>query len=341
MSAEREGPLQAPTFTVVMPAYNTEDTIDAAIRSVLAQTRPDFELVVVDDGSTDGTAALVEALAGDIRVRLVGQENRGAAAARNAGVAAGRGRYVSFVDSDDLWMPTYLEVMGSLLESAPDDVGFAYTNAWILDPDSRRIGKASAMASQHPPSEAPSSADALLLELLERNFIYNAVTVKRDALDQAGPFDESFRAAIDYDMWLRLAAHGYGAVTHPQLLAVYRRYRPGAISTNYRLTVETLGRAYERVATELPVSERVRDAARRRSREVDAELAKLAQTTGIAGAWRTRIRPSLGRLKRAVVRPPDEWLAAPPPEVASAFPDLFGGSSDRAPSATAPADEPV
>src|SRR5437016_179026 len=107
-----------PTFSVVMPALNAETTIGAAIRSVLAQTRTDFELLVVDDGSTDNTIDEVRRVA-DPRVRLLALKHRGVAVARNYAISEARARFVSMLDSDDLWLPSYLEVMGAALAGNP------------------------------------------------------------------------------------------------------------------------------------------------------------------------------------------------------------------------------
>ena len=139
----------SPTFTVVIPAYNARTLIGSAIRSVLAQTRDDFELVVVDDGSQDGTPEVVSGI-DDPRLRLVRQDNTGTAGARNRGIQESSGRLVSFLDNDDLWMPTYLERMGAELD-ADAGAGFAYTDGWGFDDRTRRIMRRSAMSGQRPP----------------------------------------------------------------------------------------------------------------------------------------------------------------------------------------------
>jgi glycosyltransferase involved in cell wall biosynthesis len=138
-----------PTFSIVMPAYNTAQTIGAAIKSVLAQTRGDFELIVVNDGSTDGTAAQVEPYLSDGRVRLISQPNSGQARARNAAIEVARGTYVSLLDSDDLWLPRYLDVMAATLGADPA-AAVAYTDAWVLDDELRRIARQTAMSSNQP-----------------------------------------------------------------------------------------------------------------------------------------------------------------------------------------------
>ena len=109
-----------PRFSVIVPAYNATGTIEATIRSVLAQTATELELIVVDDGSTDGTGDLVAAIAStDERVELIAQPNQGTAGARNTGIARASAAYVSFLDNDDLWMPRYLEAAGEALDAGP------------------------------------------------------------------------------------------------------------------------------------------------------------------------------------------------------------------------------
>jgi glycosyltransferase involved in cell wall biosynthesis len=111
-----------PLFSVVMNAYNSAATLPRAMESVLRQERADFELVVVDDGSTDGTAGVLAAYRDAPRVRLFRQENRGCAASRQAGIVEARGEYVVFLDSDDEAVPGWLETFSRSLESAPADV---------------------------------------------------------------------------------------------------------------------------------------------------------------------------------------------------------------------------
>src|SRR2546423_604804 len=152
-------------FTVVIPAFNAAGTIESAIRSVLAQTERAFELVVVDDGSTDETAERARFFASDPRVRVFTQRNRGPAAARNTGIAAGTAEYVSMLDADDLWLPEYLDVMGGALDRTPE-AAFAYTDAWVVDDDAKKVKRKSAMSYQRPPKSV-SDARTFFLLLLE------------------------------------------------------------------------------------------------------------------------------------------------------------------------------
>jgi glycosyltransferase involved in cell wall biosynthesis len=313
-----------PTFTVVMPAYNTAETIGDAVRSVLGQTRSDFELIVVDDGSTDDTAGVVQAFTQDPRVRMLAQENAGAAAARNAGLGQASGRFVSFIDSDDRWLPSYLELMLAALEQTPD-AGFAYTDAWTVDPRTGRVGAATAMQWQRPPPVPPATAQELLLELLERNFIYTAVTAPRTVFERVGQFDPSLKAAIDYEMWLRMAAHGYVAVRPPGLLAVYSRDRAGSISANRTVVVRSLVGIYDRFGADSAMSPQVRQVAGRRAGTVRAELAALEGAGGLDSVWRRRVRPVLVRSRNTIFHR-DGWLDSPPAELVEAFPDLVLGN---------------
>ena len=312
--------MTAPTFTVVMPSYNAAETIGEAVGSVLSQTRGDFELLVIDDGSSDETVAVVEGMDGNGRIRILHQDHSGAAAARNAGVVEARSHYICFLDSDDLWMPTYLEAMGSTLDASPE-CGFAYTDAWTLDFDSARIGRATAMALQSPPDHPPSDASSLLIELLDRNFVYTATTVRREVFDRVGLFDVSLRAAIDYEMWLRIAMHGYTAARPPGLLAIYRMGRPGSISSGLATVQANLVVVYERVAANEALSAQARSIAGTRASQARAELEALEGASGLDARWRRQLRPRLVRLRHAVIRH-DPWLAVSPPEVAAAFPDL-------------------
>jgi glycosyltransferase involved in cell wall biosynthesis len=317
-----------PTFTIVTPAYNAAATIEAAIRSVLGQTRGDFELIVIDDGSTDDTAARVEEFTGDPRVRLVRQENSGLPVARNIGIAHGTAPLVSMLDSDDLWLPNYLETMADALAANPD-AGFAYTDAWIVEDETRRVLRASAMAYQDPPDRPPAEPVAFLEELLRRNFVFTSATVRREVLEEVGAYRESLDAAEDYELWLRIAAHGRRGVRAGDRLAVYRK-RAGSLSTNDVRMMTSLRDVAYLVAEEYDVPEHVRALARSRMKEFEAAL---GDRRGLSARY--RVRALLVRAKGAVLSP-WLWYRSPPRELADVFPDLFmpagvAGSRTRAP----------
>lgn len=306
---------RAPTFSIVMPAYNTASTIQPAIRSVLAQTRPDFELIVVDDGSTDETAERLRAFESEDRIEIIRQANLGLAAARNVAIDRARGRLVSMLDSDDLWLPGYLEEMAEALDREPE-AALAYTDAWVLDDSTRRIYRSSAMAYQDPPDPPPRDAREFLAELVQRNFVFTSATVRRSALEEVGGYRELLTASEDYELWLRIVAHGYRAIRVPGLLAVYRK-KPGTLSTNETSMVSSEREVVRIVAEEYEVPPEIQDLARKRMLVLDAWLSRDRQRLSL----RYRVRALLIRLKRVLLGP---WLyyRTPPAEITAAFPDL-------------------
>lgn len=289
-----------PTFTVVMPAYNAVATVGAAIRSVLAQTRGDFELLVVDDGSSDETAAAVQPFtAADTRVRLLRGAHSGPSAARNVALAAARGRYVSMLDSDDLWVSSYLAVMGAALDAHPR-AALAYTDAWVLDDATGRIQRVTAMHYQHPPDPPPPDADAFLALLVQRNFIFSSATLRRTVIEDVGPYDASLNAAVDYELWLRIVARRHRVIRPPGILAVYRK-RPGSVSTDELRVITNLRVILERVAEHGEVSDAIRRLARDRVGALDECLTRDRRALRVS--YRARLR--LIELYRALAAP---WL---------------------------------
>src|SRR5204863_2345947 len=121
-----------------------------------------FEVIVVDDGSTDDTAERARSIVADKRVQDIRQPNAGASAARNAGIEAAGGVYVSMLDADDLWLPCYLTVMGEALDRELE-AGFAYTDAWLLEDETKRVRRTSVMFYENPPNPPPRDAHTFLL----------------------------------------------------------------------------------------------------------------------------------------------------------------------------------
>ena len=310
--------MSEPTFTAIVPAYNAEATLAETVDSVLAQSEQDFELLIVDDGSSDGTLELARTFEADPRVRTIHQQNKGLAGARNTGIAAARGRYVAFLDSDDLWMPDFLRDTGAALDADPG-AAFAYTDGWALDDESGRLRRATVMARQRPPVPPPHEAEAFLSELIKRNFILAEATVRKSALDDVGPFVESLRAVEDYELWLRLLAHGYRALRPPGLLLI-RRDHPASMSKDTVLMDRATRRVLEIVIESHPAPEAVKAVARRRIAEIDRLIAA-ATETDVSRPLAVRARGWAGAAKRALLG--DRlFLSEPPPEVARAFPGL-------------------
>jgi len=243
-----------------MPAHNTGPLIAHAIRSVLRQTYEAFELIVVDDGSTDETAATAGAFTADPRIRLIEQPNRGPSAARNAGIALARGEYISMLDSDDMWLPGYLEVMAAALDSDPT-AGLAYTDAWVLDEPTGRIRRTTMMHYQRPPADPPADSERFLRLLLDRNFVYTSVTVRKSVLDAVGGFDERLWTGEDWELWLRIVAAGYRALRPADVLAIHR-LRPGSLSADLPRMIEGVCEVYRIVEQEWDTTDGVRELVR-------------------------------------------------------------------------------
>lgn len=313
--------MAAPTFSIVIAAYDAEATVAAAVRSALAQTRSDLEVVVVDDGSVDDTVARVQAV-GDDRVRLVRQENRGPGAARNAGIAVARGEYVSLLDSDDLLLPTFLEEMHQALRQASGD-RFAYTDAWCFEQDRGRFRRTTAMARQRPPL-GPLAPGAFLDQLARRNFVFNAVMVRRERLEAVGGYAPDLPRAQDYELWLRLAAAGCEGVRVPGPLGVYR-LRSDSLSADRQAVRASLREVFERVLHQHPVPPAIKAVARERIAELDRATEIGAGRRPVASSL-LRTRHLLGRARRRIDSP---WLAEPPPAVAAAFPELCAQAAAR------------
>lgn len=310
--------MSSPAFTVALSAFNEEDWVSAAIRSVLAQTREDFELVVVDDGSTDATADVVRGFQSDPRVRLISQQNKGLAAGLNTAIAAGSAPYVALIDADDLWMPRYLEEMGRALDGDPG-AGFAYTDAWSFDEASGRFFRQTSNSYMRAPDPPPTDPEKFLRLLIEVNFVFGLAAMRRSALDEVGGFNESLKACEDYELWVRLAAHGYRAARAPgQLVVVYNR--AGSMHTDERRMLSCNREVCRIVAEDLETSDELKAIARARIARLNRSLAALDGDAKALAAW-WALRRRLGVIRRAVLGK-RYWYPGTPPEVAAAFPEL-------------------
>lgn len=200
------------TIAVVIPAYNAEATLPDTLASVLAQTWTDFELIVVNDGSQDGTLALLEGVT-DPRLRILSQENGGPQASRNRGLAAVTSPYVAFLDADDLWAPEKLASQLGALEAHPT-AAVAYSWTDVIDGAGRVIERGDRTQAQGRVFKA----------LLEHNFLGSGSNplMRTAAIRAVGGFDRAIVAGQDWDMWLTLAA-AYEFVGVPQVQVFYRK----------------------------------------------------------------------------------------------------------------------
>lgn len=210
-----------PAVTVIIPAYNQGHYLPIALESVVAQSYTSFEIVVVDDGSTDDTAAIAGQYGA--LVRYIYQENRGLAGARNTGIRAARAPLVAFLDSDDAWEPDYLRRMTSLADAHPDADVF-YCGVHYVDADGKDTPQEG--DNQVTPS------DEMYQRLLRGNFLVpSTILARKEALCAAGLFDPAFRRLQDWELWLRMLAAGRRFVGNPKRLVRYRLHQ-SSLSTD-------------------------------------------------------------------------------------------------------------
>jgi glycosyltransferase involved in cell wall biosynthesis len=185
----------APTVSVVLPTYNRPEYLPGAIESVLAQSYRDFELIVVDDASTEDPTPIVEGFE-DPRVRVIRhRENRGNAAARNTAIRVARGQYLAFLDDDDMWAPDKLAVQVPVLDGSAADEAMVYCARRLVTPDGQEIGV-----------QAPAREGEVFEELLPWGLMAcPTVLLKREVLDTVGLFDERLARGVDEDLWRRIA----------------------------------------------------------------------------------------------------------------------------------------
>jgi glycosyltransferase involved in cell wall biosynthesis len=193
-----------------MTAYDAEATLVESVESVLAQTVPDLELIVVDDGSRDGTAGILARQA-DPRVRVLTQENTGIAGALNAGITAARGRFIARMDADDRSLPTRLEAQLDAFAREPE-LALVGTSFFSIDAAGRRLDLVPTLLAN----------DELRRDLFVRcPFGHGSVVVRREALIDAGQYDSSAVPAEDYDLWRRLMTR-HRVANVPEALYEYR-----------------------------------------------------------------------------------------------------------------------
>jgi glycosyltransferase involved in cell wall biosynthesis len=199
-----------PKVSIIIPAYNQGHYLEAAVKSVLAQTYPDFEAVIVDDGSTDATRQVAAGFK-DARVHYIYQENRGLSGARNTGISSTTGEYVTFLDSDDLFLPEKLALLVAVLDEQPE-IGLAAGQALLIDQDGGRIDR-------EFQTRLPQDLDQFLVS---NPLHVGSVLLRRSWLEKVGLFDESLRACEDWDLWLRLVRGGCSMTCLDQPVSLYR-----------------------------------------------------------------------------------------------------------------------
>jgi glycosyltransferase involved in cell wall biosynthesis len=259
--------------SLIIPTFNHARFVGAAIDSALAQTVSAFEVIVVDDGSTDETPTVLARYAA--RVRVLRQENRGLSAARNAGLAAAHGTFVSFLDADDVMAPTKLAAQLEVLERS-HAIGWTYCDVLM---ETVATG-ATARASERFGYASRALDGWLFPELIHGNFIPAiAPLVRRTALEAAGGFDERLTALEDWDMWLRLSLIAEARYT-PAVLVTYR-IRPDGMSEDRARMDRSRFQVLDKINRTRPVAlESLGDVGRRIIADTHNWLGKEAYASG-------------------------------------------------------------
>ncbi|RFC49185.1 MAG: Glycosyltransferase involved in cell wall bisynthesis [Verrucomicrobia bacterium] len=224
-----------PRVSIVIPSYNSAKYLPETLQSVLQQDYQDFEVIVVNDGSTDDTESWFAAHVSDPRLRLITQANQGPSTARNTGIAASRGEYIAFLDSDDLWHPTKLTKQLEILDGDPHA---AMVYCWLANID--HLGNPTGKIRRY------FSEGMVWPELIKHNFIgcgSNAM-VRRRCFDDLGLFDPATTGIEDWDMWLRIADHHPFRVIREPL--VYYRQHPASLSNNWFVLEKSFQRVLEK-----------------------------------------------------------------------------------------------
>jgi GT2 family glycosyltransferase len=296
--------------SVVMPAYNAAATVGAAVSTVLGQTYPDFELVLVDDGSTDATGAIAGAHEG--RLRVVRQENAGVAAARNRGIAEAAGELIAFCDADDLWFEDHLAALVEVYDATPG-LRIATANSYWLFPrgiDSSKVR----YRGRFPEPERQRVA------ILEQNFVNTMSLFPRSLVDEIGPFDVDRRRAEDWEFWLRAIFAGYRIVLQRRPLTLYR-WGASGLSAEYE-------RMDEDIVAILAAAARRPDLRDEERRYLDRRLAgaepRVLTRLGDAALRRGEYREAAKQLRRAASLVPSERPLVWKARVLSVAPRLIG-----------------
>ena len=223
-----------PTVSVIIPCYNHARLLAGAVESALAQTRSADEIIVVDDGSTDDTPGVARRFGS--RIIYVRQDNLGLAGARNTGIRRARGEVVALLDSDDLWRPTFLETMTSVVAQHPGAA--LYYSGWrYIDAEGRELASWGGIKQVSPPE--------VYRALLRADFLVpSAVILRRSIVVEAGLFDESLRSQEDWDLWIRLARR-WACVGIAAPLVRYR-LTPGSLSSNVAVMAAAAFRVVEK-----------------------------------------------------------------------------------------------
>jgi len=245
---------QQPLVSVIIPAYQAAEHIREALDSVFSQTYPNFEVVLVNDGSPD-TEALEQAIRSyGERLTYIRQENRGPSGARNTAIRTARGKYIACLDSDDIYLPDHLARLVPLLEEQALDL--VYCDSYFVR-DGVHDGRSSVgrafvgLAFERQPQSPPVTFEKLLTE--ECAVTTSAVVASRQAMIDAGLFDERYRRSEDFDLWVRMSFRG-AKMDLLRQVGIEHRLLPGGLAADSYLLKQAQIEIYKKVLATLPVS---------------------------------------------------------------------------------------
>lgn len=243
-------PSNVPLVSVIIPAFKVAQFIDETLKSVFAQTFRDFEVIVINDGSPDTDELEAQLKRFEGRVIYLKQANKGAGAARNAGLRVAQGEFVAFLDGDDMWLPEFLDHQLRLIKSG-DGYDLVYADA--VNFVDGVLSKSTNM--DFNPSEGEVTPYSLIT--IRCSVITSSVVARRERILNVGLFDENFPNSQDFDLWLRLAKDG-ARITYQRTVLVHRRVYDGSLASNpiNSLTgqIKVLEKTYRR--TDLTTEER-------------------------------------------------------------------------------------
>ena len=287
--------MNQPLVSVVTASYQMGHYVCAAVDSVLTQDYAHVEVIVVNDGSTDDTRDRLARYEGDERVKVIHQENQGQTVAKNAGLAAARGKYVGFCDADNLWRQGKLSKQVPVLEANPA-IGVVYGDISLIDGEGEPL----------PPLGTRRYEGNITAKLLVDNFVtFNTTLVPRRILEEVGGFDESLRMAIDYNLWLNISLK-YEFKYIDQPLVDYRIWG-GQMSHRTGERMENFFRLLEKFLEENPGAVTAAEARRAWAHSYTTRGIWLGQVGRSGEAWRDflrafRFRPHDQRLWRSMTR---------------------------------------
>lgn len=212
--------MNKPLVSVIMPCYNNADYVSAALKSVLSQDYSNFEVIVVDDGSTDESVKVLRQFGN--KITIIQQANQGPAAARNSGIKAAKGQYIAFNDSDDFWLPGKLSAQISYLEQHPD-IALCYCQWAVWDNKVPFTEMEARFSNEISTLQTDDNYSGWLYIKLLKDSVIHTITavVRRKVLDEVGLFNANYRIGEDHDLWLRISQK-YPMVKLKQVYAVYR-----------------------------------------------------------------------------------------------------------------------